>query len=183
MNKIGTQRIETERLILRPFTSADAEAMYHNWAADPEVTKYLTWQTHESPEATRALLTDWVRHYAEGDFFEWAIVLKDTQEPIGSIGVVGLDEAIAAAEVGYCLGRAYWGRGLMPEALRAVMDFLFDEVDAERVLARHDSENPKSGRALQKAGMRLEGTLRRGGRNNRGIIDVVLYAALSSDRG
>ena len=61
MKKVGTQTIETERLILRRFTVEDAGDMYKNWASDPEVTKYLTWPPHESVEFTKSLLADWVK--------------------------------------------------------------------------------------------------------------------------
>ena len=73
MNKIGTKTIETPRLLLRRFTIDDAEDMYHNWASDPEVTRYLTWPTHADVETTRALLEDWVAKYADGAWFNWAI--------------------------------------------------------------------------------------------------------------
>ena len=66
MNKAGTQRIETERLILRRFTLKDAVYMYYNWASDPEVTKYLTWPEHTSLKVTRDLLEEWVTRYADG---------------------------------------------------------------------------------------------------------------------
>ena len=60
MNKAGTQRIETDRLILRRFRSEDAEDMYANWASDPEVTRFLTWPTHSSVDVTKAILSDWI---------------------------------------------------------------------------------------------------------------------------
>ena len=182
MKKIGTLRLETGRLILRRFTVKDAEDMYSNWASDPEVTRYLTWPCHASPEATAELLTAWAEKYAEGDYFNWAIESKETGAAIGSISVVKLDETVDSAEIGYCLGRAYWGRGIMPEALRAVMDYMFDEAQINRLAAYHDANNPKSGRVMQKAGMRYEGTLRQAGRNNQGVCDMVCYAILRSDR-
>ncbi len=181
MKKIGTKRLETNRLILRRFTVADAEDMYRNWASDPEVTRFLTWPCHASAEATAALLGSWVEKYRDGDCFNWAIELKETRSVIGNISVVRLDETVNAAETGYCLGRAYWGRGIMPEALRAIMAYLFDEADISRISACHDANNPKSGRVMQKAGMKYEGTHRQAGKNNRGICDMVCYAALRSD--
>ena len=181
MKKIGTQSLETDRLILRRFTAEDAEAMYRNWASDPEVTRYLTWPCHASPEATRALLEQWTELYADGGYFQWAIQKKGAGEVIGCISVVKLEEEVDAAEIGYCLGRAFWGQGIMPEALGAVMAFLFDEADVNRISARHDANNPKSGRVMQKAGMVMEGVLRKAGRNNRGICDLVCYAALRED--
>ena len=182
MNKTGTKRLETERLILRRFTAEDAEAMYRNWASDPEVTEFLTWPPHRSPEITRMLLEDWVSRYEEGGYFQWAIELKELGEVIGSIAAVKLNEATEAADIGYCMGRAWWGRGIMPEALGAVMDYLFDEVGLNRIAACHDALNPKSGRVMDKAGMKLEGVWRQAGKNNRGICDEVWHAMLRSDR-
>ena len=182
MNYIGTRKIETERLILRRFTVDDAPAMYENWAKDPEVTKFLTWQPHENVDATRALLEDWIKHYEEGDTFNWAIELKENGKVIGNISVVGLKEAAEAADIGYCMSRTYWGRGIMPEALKAVMDYLFDKAGLNRVAACHDSNNPKSGRVMEKAGMKLEGTLRCAGHNNQGICDEVWHSMIKADR-
>jgi len=182
MNLIGTKTIETERLILRRFTVDDAEDMYSNWANDPEVTKFLTWPVHKDVSFTRKLLTDWVSKYDEGDWFNWAIELKEEGKVIGNISVVEIKERAEAADIGYCLGRAYWGRGIMPEALKAVMDYLFDKVGVNRVAACHDVNNPKSGRVMDKAGMKLEGTLRCAGKNNQGICDEVWHSMIRADR-
>ena len=182
MNKTGTQRIETHRLILRRYGIGDAEDMYENWASDPEVTRFLTWPTHTDAGVSRRVLGDWIPRYADGGFFNWAIELKETGRVIGNISVVKLNEGTEAADIGYCLGRAYWGRGIMPEALRAVMDYLFDTVGLNRVAACHDVNNPKSGKVMEKAGMKREGVLRGAGRNNQGICDEVWYAALKIDR-
>ena len=182
MNKVGTQTIETDRLILRRFTVEDARDMYDNWASDPEVTKFLTWPTHTSVDVTKALLTDWVSRYEDGGYFNWVMEYKDTGKAIGNISVVKLNENTQSADMGYCMGRSYWGMGLMPEALKAVMDYLFDVVEINRVAACHDVNNPKSGRVMEKAGMKQEGILRGAGRNNQGICDEVWHAMVRSDR-
>jgi len=182
MEKLGTKLLETDRLILRKFTIDDADEMYHNWASDPEVTKFLTWPTHSNVDVTRAVLNKWISNYEDGSFFNWAIVYKEQGKVIGNISVVRFDESVEAAEIGYCMSRVLWGRGIMPEALKAVMDFLFDEVGFNRVAACHASENPKSGRVMEKAGMKLEGVLRESGRNNRGVCDKVWHAMIKSDR-
>ena len=70
----------------------------------------------------------------------------------------------------------------MPEALKAVMEYLFDVVGLNRIAACHDANNPKSGRVMEKAGMKLEGTLRAAGKNNLGICDEVWHATIRSDR-
>ncbi len=182
MNKTGTQRIETHRLILRPFRIEDAEDMYTNWASDPEVTRFLTWPAHGSIDVTRRVLEDWIPRYGDGGYFQWAIEWKETGRAIGSIAVVRLDEETESAEIGYCLGRDFWGRGIMPEALRAVMDYLFAVVGLNRIASCHDVNNPKSGRVMVKAGMKMEGILRGAEKNNTGICDVVRYALLRDER-
>ena len=183
LNHKGTVTIETERLILRRFALEDAEAMYRNWASDDEVTKHLTWPTHSSVETSKMVLTDWISHYPEPDFYNWAIVLKENgPEPIGNISVVGIDNKVDAATMGYCMSRAHWGKGVMTEALTAVIDFFFDEVGFNRIDADHAVDNPASGRVLEKSGMRYEGTHRQAVRTNCGIVDIKKWAILKSDR-
>ena len=182
MNKAGTQKIETQRLILRRFKIEDAEDMYNNWASDPEVTRYLTWPVHSSVQATRSLLCDWIPGYEDGGYFNWVMEYKETGRAIGNISVVKLNENTESADMGYCMSRAFWGQGLMPEALKAVTDYLFDVVGLNRIAACHDVNNPKSGRVMDKAGMKQEGILRAAGRNNLGICDEVWHAIIRSDR-
>ena len=183
MKHCGTQRIETERLVLRKFALEDAEAMYKNWASDPEVTKFLTWPTHDNVAVSKRVLGDWVAAYEKNDNYQWAIVLKENgDEPIGSITAVGGNDAIEMIHIGYCLGRNWWHQGIMSEALQAVMDFFFDTVGVNRIETRHDPNNPHSGMVMQKCGMKYEGTLRSSDKNNQGICDACWYALLRSER-
>lgn len=181
MNQTGTQVLRTGRLILRPYTVDDAEEMYQNWASDPEVTRFLTWPTHSDAGVTRMVLNDWVPRYNDGGYFNWAIVLAASGAVIGNIAVVQLRPDIEAADIGYCLSRQHWGSGIMPEALQAVIDYLFGTAGLRRITACHDIANPKSGRVMEKAGMRREGIFRQAGRNNTGICDVAFYAVLRDD--
>ncbi len=182
MNKAGTQKIETQRLILRRFTIEDADDMFNNWASDPEVTRFMTWPPHSSVEVTGSLLKEWIPRYEDGGYFNWVMEYKETGKVIGNISVVRLREDIEGAEIGYCMSRALWGNGLMPEALTAVVNYLFDVVGLNRIAACHDVNNPKSGRVMDKAGMIREGILRRAGRNNLGICDEVWHAVIRDDR-
>lgn len=183
MKNCGTQRIETDRLILRRYVIEDADAMYKNWASDSEVTKFLTWQPHSSVEVSRGIIENWLKEYSDEKYYQWAIVLKDNgNEPIGDISVVHMNEDISMVHIGYCLGRAWWRRGIMSEALKAVMDYMFDTVEVNRVESRHDPMNPNSGKVMQKCGMKYEGTLRSADRNNQGICDACYYALLRSER-
>lgn len=172
---LGTRRIETKRLILRRFTLDDALPMYRNWASDPEVTKYLTWQTHENAEQTKNVLESWISSYENEDKYIWCIAKKDNDEPIGSINAFHYQEKINAMEVGYCVSRSYWHQGITSEALGAVMKYLLDEVGIDRIEARHDAINPNSGGVMRKCGMKHEGTRIRAGWTNAGIYDTELY--------
>lgn len=181
LNHQGTIKIETDRLILRRFKIADAGVMYRNWASDDEVTKYLTWPTHANVNVTRMVLEDWIQKYNNPDFYHWAIELKQIGEPIGSLSVVKYEEKTGSAMIGWCMGKQWWGQRIMPEAARAVLQFLFEEVGFNRIAAKHDKENAKSGRVMQKIGMIREGTLRASGKNNQGIVDEVYYSILKDD--
>ena len=181
MKHLGTKKLETERLILRPFIPEDAPAMYHNWASDPEVTKYLTWPTHSSLDVSRWVVNDWVSHYGENAYYQWAIVPTDLGEPIGSIAAVQVNDDAQWVEIGYCIGKSWWHRGIVTEALGAVIAFFFDEVGMGRIQARHDPRNPNSGAVMIKCGMTYEGTLRRADRNNQGICDAAIYGILREE--
>lgn len=183
MEHKGTKRIGTKRLILRRFTIDDAAAMYKNWASDTGVTKYLMWQAHKDVSVSAEVLRDWVSNYAKNDFYQWAIVFKEfSDDPIGSIAVVSADETVGKAHIGYCIGKPWWHKGIMSEALGAVIDFLFDEVGVNRVESRHDPRNPNSGAVMKKCGMKYEGTLRRSDHNNQGICDASYYGILADER-
>ena len=184
IEQIGTVPIETERLLLRPFRMEDAESFYDNWASDPEVTRFLSWPTHTGVDLTSNYLENMVLpNYEKPGFFDWGIELKAKHELIGDISVVMLDEVISAAELGWVLSRRYWGQGIMPEAARAVSGFLFTRVGMNRVWARHDVNNPKSGRVMQKLGMKHEGTMRQAAKNNQGTVDVEVYGMLRAEWG
>ena len=177
----GTQTIETPRLILRRAVREDAEPMFRNWGSDPEVTKYLTWPTYEKVETAHQILDLWVSEYEKPEYYQWMIVLKELGEPIGSISVVRQNDRVEEAEIGYCIGSRWWHKGIMTEALNAVIDYLFTEVGMNRVAARHDPNNPHSGGVMRKCGMKYEGTHRACDRNNQGICDAAQYAILRSE--
>ncbi len=178
----GTRPITTQRLHLRRFTLADAEAMYANWASDPEVTKFLTWPTHPNAEVTRAILATWVPQYDSADYYQWAITIPEEGDtPIGSIAVVDMNEDVSRAHIGYCIGQKWWRRGIMSEAMQGVIGYLFDEVGMQRIDARFDPRNPGSGGVMRKCGMTFEGTLRRSDRNNQGICDACWYSILAQE--
>lgn len=184
MEHLGTKTLTTDRLVLRRFETADATAMYQNWASDCNVTKYLTWPSHDSVDTSEGILSEWVSSYQKMDFYNWAIMLKDeSAEPIGNISVVKTEDSVKMAQIGYCIGQKWWGRGIVSEAFRIVIHYLFTEVGVNRIEARHDPRNPGSGKVMLKCGLQFEGTLREADYNNQGICDCMMYAVLAKDYG
>jgi ribosomal-protein-alanine N-acetyltransferase len=182
MTHKGTFPLETERLILRRFTEADADAMFKNWSSDPEVSKFLTWQPHENKAVSESILHQWVSDYNNLYSYNWAIVPKTLNEPIGSISVVRSNMETETATIGYCIGKAWWHKGFITEAFTAVIKFLFEEVGVNRIEACHDPRNPNSGAVMKKCGLVYEGTNRQAGKNNMdGFCDEAWYAILYED--
>ena len=139
--------IYTDRLILRPFRTEDAEAMYKNWTCDERVARYCRWHPHKSISETREYLNICI----DADFC-WAITLKDKDEPIGCIDLVG-NNSVGVPEIGYVLMFKQWGHGIMTEAVNAVISELFSN-GFDKIGACHNVDNPASGRVMEKCGMK-----------------------------
>jgi ribosomal-protein-alanine N-acetyltransferase len=154
MEHRGTQTIYTKRLKLRRITYQDVEAMFYNWANDEEVTRYLNWEPHGDISVSWSIVDSWVKAYQSPACYQWGIELDGVL--IGTIGGHNLFEQQQAIEVGYCMGRAWWGQGIMTEALGAVLDYFLD-VGFKQINARHRIENQASGRVMQKCGMEYLG--------------------------
>lgn len=181
MTHCGTKTIETPRLTLRAFRLSDAPAAYRNWTSDEKVTEFLRWRTHSDVSETERVIKDWIERYERPDFYQWAIVLKEIGEPIGTISVVGTDDAIDMVHVGYCIGSKWWRQGITTEAYRAIIPFLFEKVGANRIESNHDPNNPNSGAVMRKCGLTYEGTLRQASRSNKGLVDAAVYSILRSE--
>lgn len=181
MTHVGTKVIKTPRLTLRPFRMEDKEAMFRNWESDPKVTEFLRWPTAKSIADAQRVLEGWTASYQNPSYYQWAIVLEELGEPIGSISVVEQDEATDKVHIGYCIGSRWWHKGITSEAFSAIISFLFEEVGANRIESQHDPNNPNSGKVMEKCGLTYEGTLRQADHSNKGIVDACMYSILASD--
>lgn len=181
MKFVGTKTLETERLILRKFTHGDARSIFNNWASDDAVTEHLSWPTHKNLETSEKVLKVTMDAYDES-VYNWGIVLKADNELIGTIGVVNQEEANEQCEIGYCIGKAYWGKGITAEALKTVIKYLFEEAAFERIYSMYHADNPSSGRVMIKAGMQYEGKLRHHRKKTSGkYVDCEVYGIIKSD--
>lgn len=151
--------LETERLILRRILPTDAEDMFE-YASDRAVPQYLLWNPHPDLAYTREYLLYLESRYAVGDFFDWAIVKKDSGKMIGTCGFTRFRYEDDCGEIGYVLNRTEWGQGYAAEAVRAVLRFGFDTVGLSRIEAKFMEGNAQSLRVTEKVGMTFEGYLR-----------------------
>jgi ribosomal-protein-alanine N-acetyltransferase len=170
--------LETQRLLLRKMRLDDADAMFA-YASDPEVTRYVLWDTHRSIKDSESFLRFATEGYERGDFGGWGIVLKDSGAFVGTCGIdAGYAPEHARGELGYVLSREQWGKSLMPEAARAVIRFGFRRMGLNRVEARCIAENTASARVMEKVGMTYEGTLREREFIKGAYRDMRLYSIL-----
>lgn len=181
MKHQGTKTIETDRLLLRKFRIEDVEAAYRNWTSDAKVTEFLRWPTHENLSVTEEVIKRWISASEKADFYQWAIVLKTIGQAIGTISVVGKNDALDILHIGYCIGSPWWHQGITSEAFSAIIPYLFEEVEANRIEAQHDPQNPNSGLVMKKCGLKYEGTLREADISNKGIVDACIYSLLRSE--
>jgi len=146
----------TERLRLRPFTLDDEVAVFA-LASDPEIARFVRFEAHRTRAETRTFLEFVFEHYRHGDLFAWAIVLREDGLLIGSCGFVSRAPERKSAEIGYWLGKPYWGKGYAVEAACALVRFGFDQMGLERVEAKCFLENHAGQRMIEKLGMKFEG--------------------------
>jgi ribosomal-protein-alanine N-acetyltransferase len=171
--------LTTTRLVLRPFTSEDAEAI-QLLAGDRAVAS--TTLTIPHPYEDGAAEAWMASHAANWDARE-SLSLAITTETDGLVGAISLDldAAHRRAELGYWIGVPFWNRGYATEAARAIVDFGFDEIELNRIEAQYLTRNPASARVLEKLGMQLEGVQRQYTVKWGVPEDVGLYSLLRSD--
>ena len=168
-------QLATERLLLRPFTLDDAPAVQRLVAAY-EIAENTLLIPHPYPEGAAA---EWISKLGTmPDNHVFAIVLD--ADVIGAIGME-VQREHDRGEIGYWIGVPYWGRGYMTEAVRAVLGWAFESLGLNRVFAEHFTRNAASGRVMQKAGMRHEGSLRQHDKKWDAYLDVEVYGILDSD--
>ncbi len=180
LNHKGTVTIKTKRLTLRQFELTDASAMYNNWAKDEKVTEYLTWEPYKSVAEAEKILEYWCEAYENESTYNWAIVYDG--KPIGNVCVARLSERDERVELGYCIGSDYWNKGIMSEAVHAVIDYLFREVGVHRITISHAAGNLASGKVAMKCGLKYEGTKREYFKYRDGVfMDVIDYSILCDE--
>jgi len=144
--------LETDRLILRKLRLSDAEDLFE-YASDPEVAKYVTWEPHKSIEDSINFIKFTHEHYEKKEGIVWGIVYKENNKVIGTCDILLLAPRHFLAEIAYAWSRPYWGKGIMTEAVREAIKFGFEKMNLNRIQARCFPENIGSYRVMEKVGM------------------------------
>jgi RimJ/RimL family protein N-acetyltransferase len=173
--------IETDRLILRAFEDADLNPFlaYRN---DPEVARYQSWDTISQPRAQAFIQEQKTLTPGQpGQWFQFAAALKDAGRLIGDLGLQVLVQHPRQAQLGVSFNPAYQGQGLATEAVTAVLDYAFINLDLHRVVAVVDVENERSAALMERVGLRREGHFLKNTWFKGHWADEYLYAVLQAE--
>lgn len=175
------ESLNSERLLLRRFADGDLPTLvaYRN---DPAVARYQSWSSL-SEAAARAFINDLrdAEPGKRGEWFQFAIALKATNEHIGDCALLVRADDTQQAEIGYTLARSHQGLGYGTEAVRCLLDYVFHELEIHRVIAQVDCRNDRSVALLERLGFRREGHFRKSFWLKGAWIDEYLYAMLAAD--
>jgi RimJ/RimL family protein N-acetyltransferase len=175
--------LTTDRLILRPFTLADAPSVQRlagAWAV-ADTTANIPHPYEDG--VAEAWISSHAQEFEQGTAVVFAITLRATAELVGAISLFSIRATFGRAEMGYWIGVPYWNHGYCSEAAKALIRYAFDNLGMNRVFAEHMVRNPGSGRVMQKAGMIYEGTLRQHVKKWDRYEDLSVYGILRADRG
>ena len=167
--------IETARLTLRAVRLSDVDDIF-SFTSNPQTSEWLTWYPHQNRADTTRFVDSVLEKYRLNKPAQWVICYKAESKVVGLCGFVDFSLDDAKGEVAYVVSPAYWGKGILPEALRAIIDFAFAEEGVVRIEAKCEVGNVGSERAAQKAGMILEGQCRKYAKRKGMHRDYKLYA-------
>lgn len=160
LTHVGTNTIETERLILRKFEYTDDEAMLKYWVADEKIQSLYSEPVYSTKEEVKGLLDKYIGSYDKSDYYRWAVVEKKSGECIGQIAYFLVDNKNHFAEIEYCIGSDFQCKGYATEATKAVIAYGFNKMNLHKVQICTKTINKPSKRVIEKCGFTHEGTLR-----------------------
>jgi ribosomal-protein-alanine N-acetyltransferase len=167
--------IATERLLLRAITINDVADIFA-FTSNPITSEWLSWYPHQTPADTAGFVSSVLAKYEANTPAQWVIADKQDGKVIGICGFVNFSAYDENAEVAYVVSPDYWGRGILTEALTAIIQWAFAHGGLSRIEARCEVGNVASERAMQKAGLRLEGECIKFLKRKGALRDYRLYA-------
>jgi len=172
--------LTTARLLLRPLHCGDAETLFSIFS-DPEVMRYFNTPPWASLEEAHDVIDSSLEKMKRQESITLAIVLKETNELIGKCMLFSYEPESKRAELGFGVARQHWGKGIIPEAGKALLEYGFDALGLRRIEAEIDPENIASAKTLERLGFIKEGLLRQRWEVNGVVSDSALYGLLVSD--
>lgn len=160
LTHVGTNTIETDRLILRRFEYSDNFSMRKNWVSDESIQSMYCEPVYETEEEVKQLLDKYISSYEKEDYYRWAIIDRENDMCIGQIAYFLVDNKNNFAQIEYCIGNDFQGKGLATEATKAVIAYGFEKINLHKVQICVKTKNPASKRVIEKCGLTYEGTLR-----------------------
>lgn len=181
MNSIGTKTITTERLILRKFNFNDAEDMLDLWISKPEIQHMYSEPIYTTLDEVKNLLQKYIDNYDNSDYYRWAIIDNDSKRCIGQIAFYLVNLNNHFAEIEYCIASGYQNKGLMTEAVKALIKFGFEKIALHKIQISTKEINTPSKRVIEKCGFIYEGTSRDYFYFNGRYIDRLYYSMLKNE--
>jgi ribosomal-protein-alanine N-acetyltransferase len=172
--------LETERLTLRWLTPGDAEAQFAIFS-DPRVMRYWSSPAWTDMAQSHAAIEHTLQAYRDGSALRFAVVLKETGAMIGYVNLYAFHDTNRRCDIGYALASIHWGRGYLPEALRALIAHGFDALGLNRIEADIDPRNEASAKVLEKLGFEREGYMKERWIVNGEVCDTAFYGLLKSN--
>jgi RimJ/RimL family protein N-acetyltransferase len=181
MKYLGTKRLETERIILRRIEHEDIQEMYEKWASLEICNKYFPWNEVKDMDEYEQKVASWIESYEDKLYYQWILELKEMNEVIGIINLHHIYETSNSAETSYILTPTHWGKGLMKETLKRIIEFAFLELELARLEADVLEGNIASECVLTKCGMTKETVVKAKYQKNGMDIDSVPYTLFKKD--
>jgi ribosomal-protein-alanine N-acetyltransferase len=150
-----TPKLETDRLLLREIHADDVEAIFNCWMQDEDVSKYMYWKASDDINETMKFVEFELDNLENDTWNRWLIVLRETSQIIGTC-LIFFNEEENNWDISYNLGKQFWGKGYISEAMNRVMQYAVDVLEIKECIAVHAIENPASGRVIQKLGFCYE---------------------------
>lgn len=181
LTHLGTQTIETKRLILRRFEYDDDDAMLKYWIADEKIQSLYSEPVYTTKAEVKVLLDKYITSYEREDYYRWAVIDKETMVCIGQIAYFLVDSKNHFAEIEYCIGSKFQCRGFATEMTKAIIQYGFEKINLHKVQICTKTINKPSQRVIEKCGFKYEGTLRDYFYMNQQYVGRLYYSLLRSE--
>jgi ribosomal-protein-alanine N-acetyltransferase len=171
--------LESKNLYFKPLDTKDAQEI-HSYASDANVKRFIGWPLMKTLDETRNYIEEMLRRESAGTHLYASVVLKATQEIIGTVMIFNFDHEAKHAEIGYVFHSRYWGKGYGTETVALMSDFAFDSLNLRKLNARVVDANIGSARVLKKNGFKMEGQLKDHCFIDNSFYDMMLFGRFKS---